>query len=222
MIELYLNEKKVVLASNQKIKLKLENVYFTKSSTYSYDIKLPLLHSDNIAVFGHLERLDVSKKIIKYDAKLVVAGRTILNGSATILDISNGNINIQVLTGNSELNCFFSETFIDSLELGSADIRPDSDIYYPDMDNESANKYWGAYGVNNKYVYFPILNANTDVFRNRVVSGISSDNRQYIRFSLVAIDGVNIVRTGNHAVQPYLFFIIEKICYAIWYKLLLN
>ena len=87
MTELYINDRKVVLSANQNIRIILDNVYFTKSSSYSYDIKLPLKHPDNIAVFGHMERLDVSKDVTQYDARLVVAGKLSLQGSATIIDI---------------------------------------------------------------------------------------------------------------------------------------
>ena len=221
MTELYINDRKVVLSANQNIRIILDNVYFTKSSSYSYDIKLPLKHPDNIAVFGHMERLDVSKDVTQYDARLVVAGKLILQGSATIIDIYEDDISIQILSGNSELNCFFSDQYIDSLELGQAETYPDDQEYYPDMDNERNNAYWGVYSDTCKYVYFPIFNINAGVFFNRITSGIRNGN-PYIRYSSMSLNGIDLIRTANHAVQPYLCFIIERICNAIGYDLKYN
>ena len=52
MTILYLNGKRAVIDEKQTIKFVRENTYFTKSGTYTYDITLPALCPENIAIFG--------------------------------------------------------------------------------------------------------------------------------------------------------------------------
>lgn len=122
MIILYLNDRQVVLSENVSIKLVKENAYFTKSSSYTHDITLPLEGcAENLMIFKHINRHDVSKKQQTLKAKLVVDCKSLLNGTAVVKSISEKDVKIQLISGNSEFN-FFSkgnETYIDKMDLGS-------------------------------------------------------------------------------------------------------
>ena len=122
MTILYLNGKRAVIDEKQTVKFVRENTYFTKTGTYTYDITLPALCSENIAIFGHIYRKDQRKATnTTFDARLHVDNMDILNGTATIINVTETSIKVQLMGGNSELN-FYSKNenrFIDELPLGT-------------------------------------------------------------------------------------------------------
>ena len=64
MVELFIDNKRVVLPANLSIKLTDENPILTESGKYSFDIELPLRGcAQNLKVFGPLDRFDVSKGV---------------------------------------------------------------------------------------------------------------------------------------------------------------
>ena len=122
MTVLYINGQLCDLPTDFKITLVQENLYFSKASTYTYDIELPITpYSNNAKIFAGINRTD--KRIVNQPlpAQLIVDNRVVLNGVAIIVGTSERSVSVQLLQGNSELNWKqrLEATYIDELNLGN-------------------------------------------------------------------------------------------------------
>lgn len=123
MTELYIDGQLAVLSEGFNIMLTSENPYFTRSSSYSLDIELPMIA--NHAIFKHINRLDVTKKKTILPAMLIVDARCLLYGSAVLLSVEDTLVKVQLVSGNAEFNLLTNDDiYIDELELGDAYIPP--------------------------------------------------------------------------------------------------
>lgn len=120
MIELFLDNKPAVLRDNASIKLTRENVYFTKSGSYTYDIELPLGCVENRAIFGNINRKDVETHYREFRAILRVDNHVLLDGKAILHQVTDTAAKIQLMGGNAEMNFYTkgSELYVDELDLG--------------------------------------------------------------------------------------------------------
>ncbi len=110
------------LTSEFKFKLTVDNTFFTRSGEYSGEIELPLSGcTDNLRIFGHINRLDVSRRSVVFDARLVVDNRPMVVGSVTVLECNEKMVKVQLLGGNAAVNFAnrYNATYIDQLDLGS-------------------------------------------------------------------------------------------------------
>ena len=134
MIELLINNSPVVLPEDFQPEIVFENPYFTKSSTYSLDIELPVRDvPENIAVFGHCYRMESDPLPESYTASMRINGVMCFYGSAVPQGTTETGVKLQLLSGNSEMNFFSDEVYIDELDLGK-DER-DIDWYYSGLGN---------------------------------------------------------------------------------------
>ncbi len=233
MTTLYLNGKRAVVDERQALKLVRENTYFTKSGTYTYNISLPIC-PENIAIFGMLSRKDVDKNEVAYNARLVVKNRDVVNGTATVTNISEDEIKVQLLGGNSELN-FYNKNenrYIDELPLGtwydvagivSSDltmrsmaerIRSQFNSDVSSVGIEAAyknlcNKIWNE---NTKeapvdWVALPCVNENFDVTCNNFGIKTYSDNNGNSK----RCPAINDLDKVYLSAQPYLVQMIERV-----------
>lgn len=120
MIELFLDNKPAVLRDNASIKLTRENVYFTKSGSYTYDIELPLDSPANRAIMGNINRKDTAASHREFHAVLRVDNQVMLDGRAIIHQVTDGAAKVQLMGGNAEMNFYTkgSELYVDELDLG--------------------------------------------------------------------------------------------------------
>lgn len=233
MTTLYLNGKRAVVDEGQALKLVRENTYFTKSGTYTYNISLPIC-PENIAIFGMLSRKDINKSEVTYNARLVVKNRDVVNGTATVTNISEDEIKVQLLGGNSELN-FYNKNenrYIDELPLGtwydvagvtSSDltmrsmaerIRSQFNSDVSSVGIEAAyknlcNKIWNE---NTKeapvdWVALPCVNENFDVTCNNFGIKTYTDNNGNSK----RCPAINNLDKVYLSAQPYLVQMIERI-----------
>lgn len=110
------------LPSDFRFKLTVDNTFFTRSGEYSGEIELPLSGCpDNLRIFGHINRLDVSRRSAVFDARLVVDNRSVVVGSVTVLECNEQMIKVQLLGGNAAVNFNnrYNSTYIDQLNLGT-------------------------------------------------------------------------------------------------------
>lgn len=110
------------LPSDFRFKLTVDNTYFTRSGEYSGEIELPLSGCpDNLRIFGHINRLDVSRRSVVFDARLVVDNRPMVVGSVTVLECNEQMVKVQLLGGNAAVNFVnrYNSTYIDQLNLGT-------------------------------------------------------------------------------------------------------
>lgn len=121
MIQLYLDGKPAIPNENQTIKFTAENCFFTKSTSYTYDVELPLAIKPNRNIFGNIHRMDITKEQRVMEAVLMVDNETVLSGTAHITSVSENAVKVQLLGEAASYNYGnkMAETYIDELDLGN-------------------------------------------------------------------------------------------------------
>lgn len=197
MTELYIDGQLAALPEGFNFTFTSENPYFTRSSNYSLDIELPM--PANHAIFGHINRMDVTKKKTILSAMLIVDARCLLYGSAVLLSVEDTLVKVQLVSGNAEFNLLTNDDiYIDELDLGS--------VNWPDNNQNSfqppANMV-GYYGSVDdiEVVWLPVFyqEAQWKNLNNDAIYEFGTNN-----FTLCPY-------ARNRCVQPYLITVIKKI-----------
>ena len=138
MFQLYIDDKPAVIKTGTTVKLTRENPFFTSSGDYTFDVVLPLTGClKNLKIFGPVNFNAVSLKFLarkKYTFRLVTELLT-LEGTAIVTNVTQDEVKVQLLAGNSALNFDTlgedGEKYIDDFDLGRAygDLW---DRYHPD------------------------------------------------------------------------------------------
>lgn len=125
-MQLYIDKKPAIIKKGTSIKLTRENPAITQSGDYTLDVTLPLSGcKENLDIFGPANYRAASPKSFagkRYDFYLN-AGEIQLSGTAIVTQISEEELKLQLLAGNSELNFDNREggdKYIDELDLGRA------------------------------------------------------------------------------------------------------
>ncbi|MDY5767125.1 MAG: hypothetical protein SPK03_01910 [Alloprevotella sp.] len=113
--------------SVEPIKLTRENPFFTSAGDYTLDVVLPLSGCmENLQIFGALQYRSVSLKFLagkKFPFRLVTELLT-LEGTAIVTNVTQDEVKVQLLAGNSALNFDTlgedGEKYIDGFDLGRA------------------------------------------------------------------------------------------------------
>ena len=100
------------------IKLTRENPYFTQSESYTLDVTLPMDIMENRNIFGNLQRIDRSKESMKLKCLLRVDNFEVMHGTASVIQVTDREVKIQLLSGDSELNSKAGNVYLDELDLG--------------------------------------------------------------------------------------------------------
>lgn len=216
MITCIINGSTAYPATNQSIKITYANQYVTDEGEYSYDINFPMSIIENRRVFQNVSRFDVSKFTKKYDdCKLYVENRLILSGVGTIIGISESEIKLQIVGGKSRIkfNDKFTKRYIDELDLGQANPPGEKKIY---QKGELAKKELNAsyiinmqtftYGKSGEYTFVPIWDETNDYPAN-------------FYFPMKEDYMAALYRC---AVQPNLWYILQKVLEEEGYKLVHN
>lgn len=125
-MQLYINEKPAIIKKGTSIKLTRENPAITQSGDYTLDVTLPLSGcKENLAIFGPAHYRAASPQTFagKSYPFYLNAGKIQLSGTAIVTQISDEEIKLQLLAGNSELNFDNreeGERYIDELDIGLA------------------------------------------------------------------------------------------------------
>lgn len=125
MTELYLKKdsgdwQKVIFSTQGSgFKLTRENPYFTESESYTLDVSLPMDILENRQLFGNLQRIDTTKSSNKYQCRLIVDNKSMLDGTARVSQVTESTVKVQLLGGNSELNFLSKDSgaYIDEMDL---------------------------------------------------------------------------------------------------------
>jgi hypothetical protein len=119
MTELYIDGKPVALPEKMILKVKKQNPLITKNGTFSLDLNLSLQELNNSKLYKHIERLHFNAYFKGRKAVLIANNRVFLNGTEAIQKNTDQAVQIQLLSGNSELNYFIgSDRYISELDLG--------------------------------------------------------------------------------------------------------
>lgn len=146
MIELFLDGKPAVVKDSVSIKLTRENVYFTKSGSYTYDVELPLQCAENRAIFGSINRKDVDTQYKEFKALLRVDNTVLIDGRAVINQVTDSAVKVQLLGGNADMNFTKNgnDIYVDELDLG--DWMTVVRVYTP-IEDDVAHYHGNAMGM---------------------------------------------------------------------------
>lgn len=224
MNELYINNNKIQTSEATSIKMVDENTYFTKSGKYTFDIEIPLKNSQNIRAIGPINRLDVTKTTTNMNARLMTDGHKIIDGTATVTQISDEKMKIQILSGNAEFNFLskYQNVYIDEMDLGYARLKNGGVI-------TEASFPWPIeplmYETYDKLdcVFFPIHDTQNNVVNNdacwSILGGLGWPLERYFNDPGYNHNDLPVKRL---AVQPYFCFVIKEIFSALGYKVAEN
>ncbi len=120
MTQLFLDGMPAIPAANASIKLTSENPLYSDTTSYTYDVELPLDIPENRRIFGSLHRLDTPKEERELDARLMVDNRLVLTGKAHITSVTEAAVKVQLLGGSAAYNYRnkLDNLYIDELDLG--------------------------------------------------------------------------------------------------------
>lgn len=251
MTELYLNGHLCDLPTDFKITLVTENLYFSKASTYTYDVKLPMAaFGNNVKILGALNRFDKSVDNLSFTARLLVDGRPILDGIAIIDNVTNDSVSVQLLQGNSKLNWQnkYDKVYIDELDLGTItqwgltwqtdhsiinenEVTPS--VINDPYDHLPQYYYWTSRNFsdynNGNVVLTPILNTDTGVIMNPLTP--TTEFTDKLAFGLhdptvtPHYEGTSrpyYMRANNLAPQPKLKLMVDKVFEAAGIPIVTN
>lgn len=173
-----------------------ENSLFTGSDSYTLTISFPLKDCpQNMAIFGRIHRKDVDKEKISFDCE--IRDKDFYKvGSLTVTGIDEVEVKTQFLEGRSIQNFedTFDEIYLNELSLGYNTNRS--------IDDVTPANAWVAYPDRND-VALPWVNNTSGNLQNEVVKE----------------NGVFVWKRGQVlSYQPYLIYILKKICQQIGYS----
>ena len=117
MIELYLNDYNVIINNTQSIKLTRENAMMKTSGDYTLEVEIPLSVLVNRKFFGPWNRLDKTKDIKTYRARLYANNNCLIDGSAKVTAVTDQTVKVQLYGDKSQYNNMFGDLYIDEQKL---------------------------------------------------------------------------------------------------------
>ena len=129
-MKILINGKLAALKESTSFEYIADNRLFSGSDGYSLTITFPLRGcSQNIAIFGHINRADVAAKKVIFDCQIIDRA-LILRGSIVVTEISQAEVKTQFLEGRSEVNfdTTFDVIYINELDLGAPTVTLTSAI----------------------------------------------------------------------------------------------
>ena len=196
-MQIIINGQLAFIKKNTSFEYITENSLFTGSGGYTLSITFPLKDCPpNIAIFGHIHRLDVEKEKVVFDCD-ILDKKFFKSGSITITEISDVEVKTQFLEGRSIQNFddSFDDIYINQLSLG-----------WPNVISGSAfppAKAWLPY-PQNEAVPLPWVNNSSGNLQNEPVFQGSSYKWASPNTQL--------------AYMPYLLHLLNQICKAIGYS----
>lgn len=195
-MQILVNGKVAVLKKGISFEFVSENRSFTDADGYSFSISFPLAGCpDNIAIFGHLNRVDIDKTQVIFDCEISDTYFYKV-GTITITEISNSEVKTQFLEGRSASNYdnTFDNIYINELDLGYAEITdPTSDMA----------EMWRPYPERD-YVALPWISESGNLFNEVNYSG----GKYEFTYSI----------SNYISVQPYMLPIVKRIFDAVGYS----
>lgn len=207
MTEVYIDQQRVFFKENTNLKLTIENTFFEDAGSYTLDVIFPLHIEENRKAFGAINRLDVSKRYKTFDAMIVVDSRVVFKGTAKITNISDAEVKLQMLSGNSHVKFWTKaqKMYIDEFQYEYTDNRTSFESFVDLDEGDSisiinAGTFPGKKGI---FCYVPILDEN------------GSDNQVFNEHQLMMDNDEFVVINHGYSVdhQPtYIRVYRENIC----------
>ncbi|MDY2931072.1 MAG: hypothetical protein SOT90_02975 [Muribaculaceae bacterium] len=197
-MKILINGKLAALKENTSFEYIADNRLFSGSDGYSLTITFPLRGcSQNLAIFGNINRADVAANKVIFDCQIIDRA-LMLHGSIVVTEISQAEVKTQFLEGRSEVNfdTTFDDIYINELDLGSPTYITASSI--------TPMNAWNKGVTDLTFVALPWVND---------ASGNIQNCTRYLRTSYLWHTD-----TKGLSWQPYLLYIVKKICEAVGYS----
>jgi hypothetical protein len=174
MTELYIDKQPVVLPKDFSFEIIRENPFFTKNGTRTYEINILLDNPQNAKLYSHLNRINNRIAVLENrSACLVIDNEVILNGTEIILEITDREVKLQLVSGESELNYFIKGNIkINELDLGTVDRRYPYQEYFPIYSTNDERRYNGPSIMKSTENSIPYTAANSYHFAQPLFSHI--------------------------------------------------
>lgn len=218
MTELYIDGVLVPLPTEFEISVKHENPFFTKNGEYTYDIELSLNIPVVAQLYGFLNRLNKADTVATdRKAVLIADNRVYIDGTEIITGWDDTTVQIQLVSGNSQLNYFVGSDKLISELTDMPETEPGKIIY--------EGGRWSPYNEYRDKMYPEIDFCTTPVFdntNNEFINPWTLSMREYTAGNV----GFTINATQNDpsywAPQPYICPYIRELLKAIGYNLVYN
>ena len=166
-VQLFLDEKEVIIDSSQEIKITKENPYFTLSDSYTLDISIPLDIVENRIFFGSVNRMESKKTYREFACRFYCNNSLLMEGTARIVQSTDSVIKVQLACGVSALKMSSEQegTYIDSLitEKEGWRLNLTSTLDYGPTSDAATGDALG--GTHTGYG-FPVLDNTNDIIVN--------------------------------------------------------
>lgn len=200
-MKIFVDGKEAAIKTGSSFEFYTENRLFLGRDAYSLNITFPLNDCpQNMAIFGHLTRMDVTKKVTFYNCR-IVAERVSLAGELAVTKVSEKEVECQFVQGRCTHNFKspFDETYINTLFVGRyVDRSPET------IGLSSPNGEWGGIDKGDDYVALPWVNDSHPTAPNNWVEKTDSGYKWR-------------KETGYFTYQPYLIYITKRVLWAMGY-----
>ncbi len=211
-MRIIINNRQAAIKKGTSFDYIYENSLFSDSEGYSLTITFPLRGcAQNLAIFGHINRADVSAKAVTFDCEIRGTHFT-LAGIITITEINDAEVKTQFLNGKAEhnFNSAMDEAYINELDLGKKELN----LY--ELEDIASNplRAWTPEDtyINFEAVALPWVNDASGNLQNGVYYGEASIATTQKKYHWMTSTNPNKLSW-----QPYLLHITKKICEAIGY-----
>lgn len=222
MIRLLIDGQDVALSSDLSIELYMYNPLFDRKSDYTYNISVDLRYPVNARLYKHINRLHVRTKPLYRSAELYDGARLLLRGTEIILSLQDDIAEIQLVSGNSELNYLAASKNMRMRDLNLGTIQSlTTDVAISSLNGSPSTynyvcapvaKVWARFG----FGYWQ----NKDYSASHLLNNLSRPF--YKDAESKQTNMLNFATTPNLCPQPYLCSVVEKVAYALGYNVNLN
>ncbi len=208
-ITCYINGKVAYPAIKSAIKLTKENPFLHDKDSKTMDVEFPMDIPENRLVFGPVHRIDTSKKLEPFsDCRLLVGNVPVICGSGRVTEISQDNVKLQILSGNTNVRfrAGFDSIFIDRIQYMDVDSmyakNPSPEGGNPDdlvmvTNQVNTQKFVGVRG---SYVFMPVVDSTNDCIANDIALASHIDGYPSDALALFC-----------RAVQPNLMMVLHRV-----------
>lgn len=233
MTEVYINNQQAYLKEDTSLKVIIENTFFEDSGSYTLDVVFPLNIEQNRKVFGAINRMDVRKIYVTYNARIVVDSKILFKGTGKITSINDEAVTLQLLSGNSRVKFWAKaqKMYIDEFHYDYTDNRTSFEGY---VQMDSGNSYpiitAGTFpGIKGKFCYVPILDENDTQEEHVGTNGLLNEHWLMIDHYVMEeinhgryLEGANYVEVNRDCICPNLMFITKWIFEHLGYTIRMN
>lgn len=211
MTEVYIDQQRVFFKENTNLKLTIENTFFEDAGSYTLDVIFPLDIEENRKAFGAINRLDVSKRYQTFNAMIVVDSKIVFKGTAKITNISDTEVKLQLLSGNSRVKFWTKaqKMYIDAFHYDYTDRNNTLEefVQYEGFLGTPLIRAGSFPGRKREYCYVPVLDANGSQPETDAYKGLWNEHHL-----LIDKDEQMLMSHGGTVENPHFYIELKRQC----------